>query len=253
MRPTPFPEVNELLKHLIFGAQDILGDNLVGAYLFGSLAIGAFNVHSDIDAVIVCQHALQDAQIARLAALHEQIAALPNRWATEIEASYLPSKAFRRHDPLHCIHPHIDRGRGELLVARWRHDEDWIIQRHVLYEHGVVLYGPDVRTLLDPVSRHELREAVIALMRTWWLPMLADSARLAHMGYQAYAALTMCRMARTLELGDVVSKLAAAVWMQAQQPQFNDLLRRALDWQLTHADIPHTQALIALVARRAGL
>lgn len=253
MRPTPFPEVNELLKHLVFGVRDILGANFVGAYVFGSLAIGAFNNRSDIDAVVVCQNVLQDPQIARLTALHEQIAAQPNRWATEIEASYLPRRAFRRHDPLNCIHPHIDRGRGEQLVARWRHDEDWIIQRHVLYEHGVVLCGPDVRTLLDPVSRHELREAVIAILRMWWFPMLTDSTRLEHTEYQAYAALTLCRMAYTLERGEVVSKLAAASWMQAQQPQFSDLIGRAVDWKLTEADVPQTQALIAQVARRAGL
>jgi hypothetical protein len=43
MRPTPYPEVNELLKHLVFGVRDILGANFVGAYVFGSLAIVAFN------------------------------------------------------------------------------------------------------------------------------------------------------------------------------------------------------------------
>jgi hypothetical protein len=94
---------------------------------------------------------------------------------------------------------------------------------------------------------------VIAILRMWWFPMLTDSTRLEHTEYQAYAALTLCRMAYTLERGEVVSKLAAASWMQAQQPQFSDLIGRAVDWKLTEADVPQTQALIAQVARRAGL
>ena len=36
----------------------------------------------------------------------------------------------------------------------------WPIHRHVLREHGVVLAGPPIQTLIDPVQPDELREAV---------------------------------------------------------------------------------------------
>jgi hypothetical protein len=38
--PTPFPEVNVVLRDLLKGVQRILDNHLVGKYLEGSLAIG---------------------------------------------------------------------------------------------------------------------------------------------------------------------------------------------------------------------
>ncbi len=246
---TPFPEVNELLTRLLNGVSAILGKDFVGMYLFGSLTLGAFNDGSDIDYVVVTESALSNGLVARLAALHEQIASLPNRFATEIEASYIPRKAFRRYDAADREHPHIDRGEGERLVQRWTHEEDWIVQRYVLHQHGITIAGPDVRGLLDPVSPDELKGAVSAILRGWWLPMVDDDYKLQKSGYQAYAVLSMCRIAYTLERGDVLSKLAAAAWMLDREPGFTDLIHRALKWQLSNDDIATTQQLIARVGR----
>jgi predicted nucleotidyltransferase len=217
-------------------------------YLFGSLALGAFNAGSDIDYVVVTENPLATAVVAQLAALHDQIAALPNRFATEIEASYIPRQAFRRYDVQDRIHPHLDRGQGERLVPQWTHEEDWIVQRYVLYQHGKTITGPDVRTLLDPVSADELRSAVSVILRDWWLPMVADDHRLQKSSYQTYAVLSLCRIAYTLQQGDVISKLAAASWMLDREPRYASLIQRALKWQLTREDIASTQQLIALVA-----
>jgi predicted nucleotidyltransferase len=47
--PTPYPELNRVLKALVEGIQSILKDNFVGAYLQGSFAVGDFDIHSDVD------------------------------------------------------------------------------------------------------------------------------------------------------------------------------------------------------------
>jgi hypothetical protein len=39
----------------------------------------------------------------------------------------------------------------------------------MLREHGVVLAGPPPRTLIDPVPPSELREAVLGILREWWM------------------------------------------------------------------------------------
>ncbi len=52
--PTPYPDVNAVLRLLLEGAQPILGDHFIGLYLYGSLASGDFNPQtSDIDFVVV--------------------------------------------------------------------------------------------------------------------------------------------------------------------------------------------------------
>ena len=49
------PDVAALVDALIAGSQEALGDNLVGVYLCGSLALGDFDPEkSDVDALVVC-------------------------------------------------------------------------------------------------------------------------------------------------------------------------------------------------------
>jgi streptomycin 3"-adenylyltransferase len=52
-RETP-RSVDEQVDRLVAGFRDILGDNLHGIYLHGSLALGCFNpARSDIDVLVV--------------------------------------------------------------------------------------------------------------------------------------------------------------------------------------------------------
>ena len=144
--------------------------------------------------------------------MHARIAARDTHWATQLEVSYIPRRALRRRDPGDCLHPHLDRGRGETLRLR-EHDSDWVVQRHVLRERGLTLAGPDPRTLIEHVSPDDLRRAMHDLL--WWpAEILYDPARIGTRGYQSYLVLTMCRILYTLRHGAVVSKRAAADWAQ---------------------------------------
>lgn len=228
--PTPYPDVNAILHELLTGVQAILGDHFVGLYLHGSLASGDFNLHrSDIDFVVVTDDELPDEMLPALEAMHARMAAGDSPWGAELEGSYIPRKALRRYDPAQARHPHIERG-GRLRVEQ--HDSDWVIQRHILREHGVVVAGPAPHTLIDPIPPGELRRAVLDLFRGWWAPMLHDPTRLRHPGYQVYAALTMCRILYTLQHGIVVSKPVAARWAQETlSERWAALIERALAWR----------------------
>ncbi|WJE00770.1 hypothetical protein [Streptomyces antimycoticus] len=50
---TPYQELDALLADLIGTARSILGDTFVGAYLQGSFALGAGDLHSDCDFIVV--------------------------------------------------------------------------------------------------------------------------------------------------------------------------------------------------------
>ena len=166
----------------------------------------------EIDEIhVVSDDELPDALLPALEAMHARIAANGSTWAKELEGSYIPQHALPRYDPSQARHPRIERG-GSLVVEQ--HDSDWVIQRHILREQGVVVAGPDLHTLIDPVPPNELRRAVLATLHGWWAPMIHDPARLQSQGYQSYAVLTMCRMLYTLQYGAVVSKPVAARWAQ---------------------------------------
>jgi hypothetical protein len=229
---TPYSDVNAALGYFLEHAQAILRERFRGMYLDGSLVLGDFDPQrSDIDFVVVTDADLPDDVFAALQAMHDRFMAGDSPWAVEIEASYIPQDALRRHHPTRARHPRIERGGGRLVMEE--HAADWIVHRYVLREHGVALAGPHPRTLIDPVGPHDLRRAMVDLMRVWWAPMGPDSAHLRYRGYQTYAVLTMCRMLYTLETSRVISKPAAARWArQALDSQWTSLIDRArAGWQ----------------------
>src|SRR5215211_875683 len=209
--PTPYTDVNEILSILFSEVQEILGDQFVGMYLFGSLANGGFDKHSDIDVLNVTDGEISSKKFSALADLHKRINQLDSPWALQVEASYIPQTALRRFDPANKQHPHMDRGSGEVLHVM-SHESDWIIQRHLLREHGIAITGPSLRELIDPVSAHNLRQAVVAVLPLWVRPILEDPSKIQQRGYQSYCVLTLCRMLYTLKQGEVLSKAAAANW-----------------------------------------
>jgi predicted nucleotidyltransferase len=237
--PTPYPEVNAIVAELHQQVRTILAEQIVGLYLHGSLAQGDFDLErSDIDILVVTEDKPSGEQIAALRAMHARLAAGPSPWGAELEVSYIPLRSLRRHDPTDALHPRI--GRGEQLVME-QHDSDWVIQRHVLREHGVPVAGPSLHELIDPVNQAELRQATAELMRSWWEPMIDDPARLRQRGYQAYAVLTMCRVLYTLDSGTVVTKPVAACWALEQLDQrWSALIESALEWRPDRHTIDRT-------------
>jgi hypothetical protein len=123
--PTAYPDVNLLLAELLAAARQALGEQLIGLYLYGSLAIGGFKPgRSDIDFLAVTAAELSPAELAALQGMHRRLAAGPSPWAGELEGSYIPAAALRRYDPRRTLHPHIDRGSNELRIEQ--HDTDWV-------------------------------------------------------------------------------------------------------------------------------
>ena len=231
IKPTNYNDINQILNELLAGAQDILGDNFVGMYLDGSLASGDFDYEtSDIDFVVATAVSATPSQFDQLVNMHNRIGKLNNKWSIELEGAYIPVDALRRYDTDNATHPYIDRGASNL---RWEHlAVDWAIHYDVLNKHGITLTGPSIQTLVEPVSKAELQQAVSDLLDIWWVPMIDDDTKLRHDGYRCYAIMTMCRMLYTAQMGDVTSKAKAAQWvLTMQDSQWHPLAKAALQWQ----------------------
>lgn len=228
--PTLYPDVNAILSALLSGAQTILGERFIGLYLCGSLATGDFNPRaSDIDFVVVIADGLPDEMVSALKAMHTRLAASGLKGAARLEGDYIPQLALRRYDPRRASYPHLGVD-GHFDVEQ--HGSDSVVQLHTLREQGVVVAGPSLQTLIDPVQPNDLRQAVLELLREWWLPQLHNPVRLRSSEYQAYAVLTMCRALYTLQHGIVASKPVAARWTQeALDARWAGLIEQALAWR----------------------
>jgi hypothetical protein len=222
---TPEPELDGVLAELLSGVRSALADRFVGMYLHGSLALGDFDRHSDVDFVVAIDRAVEDEQLAALQDLHARIHSLESPWARHLEGSYLTIAALRRCRAENPTHLFLGHGDNELVVSD--HDNT-VLHRYVLRRHGIALAGPDAATLIDPISPEELRSEISRLMDPWMGVFLAEPARLDNAWRQPYTVLTLCRMLYTLRHAAVVSKRRAAEWaMEALDDRWAGLIERA--------------------------
>ncbi|HUS14498.1 MAG TPA: aminoglycoside adenylyltransferase domain-containing protein [Chloroflexia bacterium] len=245
--PAPYPDVNATLAQLLDRLDGLLGPRVLGMYLYGSLTMGDWTPErSDIDVVVVTDSALSSDVVAGLHALHADLTAHAVPWGIQLEVSYIPAAQMRRHDPGAPPYPTIERGESVRVGA---HRNGGAIQRYQLYEHGIVVAGPPVRTWVDPVTPDDLRRDVRAIAAEWLVPLSADPFGMLHPGYQAYVIPTLCRMLYTLEHGTVVSKPVAARWaMEALDPRWRPLIAWAMG-----DDLQEARAMVADVLARVGV
>src|SRR5262249_2026297 len=180
--PTPYPELNAVLLHLVEGAKSASKDNLIGAYLQGSFAVGDYSEYSDCDFMIVVRRDLEFGELQALQGLHKEIHGLPHPyWRNALEGSYAPAAILRRwstvpRDPPGEPRPddwadpgtsgtppgpypfwYLDHGSDTLV--RSEHDNTQVV-RWCLREKGIVLTGPDPQELIEPVPPAALRAEV---------------------------------------------------------------------------------------------
>ena len=228
--PTPYADINVLLDQLLSSAQVILSHRFTGLYLHGSLAYGDFNPQtSDIDFVAVTDGPLPTGTYLALKELHTHLFTSGLAWAQKIEGAYIPKETLRRHDPNAAPVPWLGADGHFALEAP---GSDWMIQRRILREKGVVVAGPPLKPMIDPVSSDDLREAVRTNLRDWWSPPLPAPERFQRADYQAYAVLTMCRSLYVLEHGRIASKPEAARWaLETLEEPWRALVAAAASWR----------------------
>ena len=255
--PTPHPDANAVLERLGDEVRAVLGDAMVGLYLYGSLSTGGYDpASSDIDFLVATDGELTAAQLDALKAMHDRIASSGLPQADHLEGSYISVAALPRYDPARPDHPTIGP-HGDWPFGIGHHGPEWAIQRHVVRECGVVVCGPDPATLIDPVTPDELRAAARASLRSW--DGIEDRERMAEehgagafwgrRAYQAFAALTMCRILYTIEHGAIATKMAAAAWARERFPEWAPIIDRAFVWRddMRPDDLAETLAFVRWV------
>ena len=222
--PTRFSDLNAVLDELVRGARACLSGSFCGAYLQGSFALGAGDGHSDVDFTVVTHSEVTPEQERDLQALHRAIYAQPTPWAQHLEGSYFPRRALRRLDPSRRPLLYLDNGATEFRLDA--HDNT-VIVRWILRERGLVLAGPELRELIDPITADELRAEIrwaLSLWRAWFRSASMDRRAL------AVAVLSHARMLHTLAIGEVTSKWVAGHWaLEALDPEWAPLIRWALE------------------------
>ncbi|HEY8768507.1 MAG TPA: aminoglycoside adenylyltransferase domain-containing protein [Dehalococcoidia bacterium] len=214
------PEVAPLIDALLAGFRDALGDNIVGVYLRGSLALGGFDpATSDVDLLVVTERQVSEAECGALAALHGRIppthADVSGR---RYEVSYIDKAAIKRFRPDERCHP---RSGDDAPFEWYEHRQNWMLERWAVREHGVILVGPDPKTLIDPITPEEIREAVASELRIRvddWASGEPTPVWLLHRGAQVFEVETVCRALHTLSTAELRTKAEAVAWAKQTLP-----------------------------------
>jgi hypothetical protein len=226
-RPTPYPELNEILFQLVTNVQAILDNHFTGAYLQGSFALGDFDQFSDVDFLVVVEQEVSEGQLSALQAMHSIIYDSEPYWAKHLEGSYFPKELLRRGN--HPAEQLLFLNNTSKSLIRSHHD-DTLVVRWVTREHGITLFGPAPPTLIDPVLASALRQEVLVTMNEWAEEIFADSYQLNRWWAQPFAVLSYCRMLHTLQTGRVASKRATMQWAtDALDAAWADLIQSAWD------------------------
>lgn len=229
MRFTPYDDVNQVIRELLDGISEILGETLVGLYLSGSLSYDGYTEGiSDIDLLAALTRDLSAQEIPSLEAMHADIVERHPVWNDRIEVIYLSTDALRtyktKRSPIAVISP------GEPLHFREEQaGDDWLMNWYLILEHGQTIAGPPPETFIAPASIDEFLRAIREHARDWrlWIDHL-DTAK-----SRAYAVLTMCRTLYSDRHRAHVSKQTAATWVADQLPEYRDLINDALMLRIT--------------------
>lgn len=191
------------------GVRKVLGGELVGVYVHGSLALGCFNpALSDIDVLAMTRRPLTPERRERLAALLLRVPRLEIHFLTE------GGLAPWRHPAPYDLHFGSERrlfGPGE--------DPDLAAHVTVTRHAGTPLLGPAPADVFPEVPWEDYEDA-----------LLRDLAWCREHGSELYSVLNPARVWATLHTKDVHSKESGTAWALERAPAgFHALLQGALE------------------------
>jgi len=230
---TPYLGLDEVLADYAKASQAALKSNFVGLYLLGSLAVGDFDLTSDVDFMIVTNDELSDAELARVQSSHTQALARDSRWVKHLEYSIFPMSKLSE-----LSSPYGDRGIRNESEARniWYFDngspapersdhDNTLVTRWTLRHKSRAVLGPEPAAFAPDVTADQLRQEIQRSMIGWIQKVADNEATLNNRFHQVFLVLNNCRALQDLHEGRITSKLEGVAWAkQHLDPEWHALI-----------------------------
>jgi len=221
-RVTPYLRLDEVLADHADALQTILGSNLVGVYPVGSLAIGDFDLTSDVDFVVVTVRESSVQEVDRAQSAHTELLRRDTRWVKHLEYSFFALPQLHRPSS-----PYVDGGRrnppdGRLLwyvgngsptIERSDHDNTLVTRWTLRYASRPVL-GPEPAAFAPEVTARELRDEIRNSLLGWEQLVLSEPEQFDNRFHQVFLVLNNCRALQDLHEGRITSKLDGVRWAE---------------------------------------
>jgi predicted nucleotidyltransferase len=156
------PEVRSYLDQVVSTLTIHVGAELIGVYLHGSLAMGAFHPgRSDIDIIAVCAEPLHR---ERRMVLGEALAVIPTPPSGgDLEFSLVTEAAVRARSAAPSFEVHVNTHEEPFVVdgSDRPGDQDLVIHFAMAQARGRALIGPEPRELFPEPVRGSLIQAFL--------------------------------------------------------------------------------------------
>lgn len=217
--------IDTLLSEIASRVQDVLGDNLVGIYLHGSLAMGGFNPElSDIDILVVSKNQVPPAKRESLAQAMLRLNAKAPKKGIEISVVRLGAlKPFVYPTPFefHFSPLWIDQLKnGQFDFTAEQTDPDLAAHLTTVKARGRVLYGESIDKVFPEVPDNYYRDSIEGDAKDILKHITSDPV---------YNILNLCRVWAYQTDHIITSKVEGAQWAlkRSDAPQ-KQLIQQAL-------------------------
>lgn len=223
-------EIPDEAKQAQSVVEGVLGDSIIGIFLFGSAVVGGLKRDSDVDILVAASDAptfeQRKALVSQLMSVSGAIGNLQAIRPLELTVMTVSDVVPWEFPP-----------RAEFVYGEWLREEfeagsvpepvrdpDLAVVLKKVIDNSLPLYGLCAGELFDPVPMSDVRRAIHDS-----LPSLLAEAT----GDERNVVLTLSRMWLTAATGDIAPKDAAAEWAEKQaSPDQAMLLRYARDGYL---------------------
>ncbi|UJL45273.1 aminoglycoside nucleotidyltransferase ANT(9) [Virgibacillus sp. NKC19-16] len=207
---------------------ELLGETVLGVYLFGSAVKGGLRINSDVDVLVIVDRGLSE--ITRRA-LTDRLMLISGKIGNTDSIRPLEMTIVNYEDVVPWRYP----PKNEFIYGEWlrdvfkegktpepTYDPDLAIVMVQVRKDSVSLFGPHASDLLDPVPVTDIRTAIVES-----LPELIEDMK----GDERNVILTLARMWQTVAVGEISPKNVAAEWaiprLSKEHATLLDLARKA--------------------------
>lgn len=208
--------------------KDLLGNSIVGVYLFGSAVNGGLRINSDVDVLVVVNHSLSEVFRKKLT---DRLMLISGKIGNTDSMRPLEVTVIKHGDVVPWRYP----PRNEFIYGEWlrseyekgeiqepTYDPDLAIVLAQVRKNSISLFGPNASDILDLVPMTDIRRAIKE-----FLPELIEGIK----GDERNVLLTLARMWQTVSIGEISPKDVAAKWAIPRLPKeystLLDLARKA--------------------------
>lgn len=209
-------------------SKELIGENLIGVYLHGSMAMNCFNPHkSDVDILIVIEHNITD--MTKMAFMKRVVELNAQAPAKGLEISIVKRKyckPFRYPTPfeLHFSPMHLPwfKKEPEEYVKKMKgKDKDLAAHVIIIKKYGIVLFGEKIETVFGEIAKKDYFESI-------WSDV--ENAKEDIVDNTMYITLTLCRVLAFLQENLYLSKRQGGEWgIKHVSDKYHPLILQALN------------------------